>query len=172
MTFPSVPTPVSVPFRHVMPLPELAVRLAKIAGARLHILHVSTAKELQLFSDEPLANKNITAEACVAYLLLYADALQQSGRTHKGNPAVKRKTDREALRTAVNSGLIDVIATDHAPHLLSEKEGGALRAMSGMPMIQFSLVSMLQLVDEGVFTLRRLFRNVSCTCPNLLHLPA
>ena len=143
---------------------ELAVRLAKIAGARLHILHVSTAKELQLFSDEPLANKNITAEACVAHFLFTLTHYNSLGARIKCNPAVKRKTDREALRTAVNSGLIDVIATDHAPHLLSEKEGGALKAMSGMPMIQFSLVSMLELVDEGVFSLETVVQKM-CHAP-------
>lgn len=143
---------------------ELAVRLAKIAGARLHILHVSTAKELQLFSDEPLANKNITAEACVAHLLFTLTHYNSLGARIKCNPAVKRKTDREALRTAVNSGLIDVIATDHAPHLLNEKEGGALKAMSGMPMIQFSLVSMLELVDEGVFSLETVVQKM-CHAP-------
>jgi dihydroorotase len=82
----------------------------------------------------------------------------------KCNPAIKREGNREALRAGVNSGLIDVIATDHAPHLLSEKEGGALKAASGMPMVQFSLVSMLQLVNEGVFTIEKIVEKM-CHAP-------
>lgn len=143
---------------------ELAVRLARQCGARLHVLHVSTAKELRLFTASPLSGKPITAEACIAHLLYTLHDYRALGTRIKCNPAVKRQADRDALRAAVNSGLIDVIATDHAPHLLSEKEGGALKAMSGMPMIQFSLVSMLQLVDEGVFTLETLVEKM-CHAP-------
>lgn len=143
---------------------ELATRLAQIAGARLHLLHVSTAKELKLFSDEPLSEKKITSEACVAHLLYTLSDYSRLGTKIKCNPAVKRKTDRDALRDAVNSGLIDAIATDHAPHLLSEKKGGALKAASGMPMIQFSLVSMLELVDEEVFTLETVVEKM-CHAP-------
>ena len=98
---------------------ELAVRLARIAGARLHILHVSTAKELQLFNDYSLSEKHITAEACVAHLLFTLSDYRTLGTRIKCNPAIKKQADRDALRAAVNSGLIDVIATDHAPHLLS-----------------------------------------------------
>ena len=83
---------------------------------------------------------HITAEACVAHLLFTLSDYRTLGTRIKCNPAIKKQADRDALRAAVNSGLIDVIATDHAPHLLSEKEGGALKAMSGMPMIQFSLM--------------------------------
>lgn len=101
---------------------ELAVRLARIAGARLHILHVSTAKELQLFNDYSLSEKHITAEACVAHLLFTLSDYRTLGTRIKCNPAIKKQADRDALRAAVNSGLIDVIATDHAPHLLSEKK--------------------------------------------------
>lgn len=143
---------------------ELAIRLAGIAGAKLHVLHISTAKELSLFSDAPLSEKLITAEACVPHLFFSSTDYKTLGTRIKCNPAIKVKSNREALRAAVNSGLIDVIATDHAPHLLSEKEGGALKAMSGMPMIQFSLVSMLELVDEGVFTLETIV-NKMCHAP-------
>lgn len=132
---------------------ELAVQLAREANARLHIMHISTAKELSLFSKAPLAEKRITAEACVSHLLFTEEDYATLGARIKCNPAIKTAADRQALREAVNTGLIDVIATDHAPHLLSEKEGGALKAMSGMPMIQFSLVSMLELVDKGVFSI-------------------
>lgn len=143
---------------------ELAVKMAKVAGARLHILHISTAKELNLFSQAPLTEKKITAEACIAHLWFSQTDYRTLGTRIKCNPSIKNKTNREALRKAVNSGLIDVIATDHAPHLLAEKEGGALKAMSGMPMIQFSLVSMLELVNEGVFTLETIVEKM-CHAP-------
>lgn len=142
---------------------ELAIRLARIADARLHILHISTSKELQLFENIPLAEKRITAEVCVAHLLYTSSDYQELGTRIKCNPAIKKK-ERNALREAVNSGLIDVIATDHAPHLLKDKEGGALKAASGMPMIQFSLVSMLELVDEGVFSIEKVVEKM-CHAP-------
>lgn len=143
---------------------ELAVRLARLADARLHILHLSTAKELSLFDDLPLSEKRITAEACVGHLLFCSSDYSSLKSRIKCNPAIKTNENREALRKAVNSGLIDVIATDHAPHLLSEKMGGALKAASGMPMIQFSLVSMLRLVDENVFTIEKIVEKM-CHAP-------
>ena len=143
---------------------KLAVNLAMQSGARLHILHVSTERELKLFSDISLSLKNITAEACVGHLLYTSEDYKSLGTRIKCNPAIKSKSNRAALRAAVNSGLIDVIATDHAPHLLSEKEGGALKAMSGIPMIQFSLISMLELVDEGIFTLETIVEKM-CHAP-------
>ena len=143
---------------------ELAVRMASFAGARLHVLHVSTAKELQLFSDIPLEEKHITAEACVAHLLYRQQDYKELGTRIKCNPSIKKQADRDALRNAVNTGVIDVIATDHAPHLLSEKEGGALKAMSGMPMIQFSLVSMLELAEKGIFSIETIVEKM-CHAP-------
>ena len=133
---------------------KLAVQLATEAGARLHVLHISTAKELPLFSDTPLdEHKKITVEACVAHLLFEQKDYKTLAACIKCNPAIKRKADRDALRQAITTPRIDVIATDHAPHLLTEKAGGALRAASGMPMVQFSLVSMLQLMEEDVLSL-------------------
>ena len=143
---------------------ELAVRMASLAGARLHVLHVSTAKELQLFSDIPLEEKHITAEACVAHLLYRQQDYKELGTRIKCNPSIKKQADRDALRNAVNTGVIDVIATDHAPHLLSEKEGGVLKAMSGMPMIQFSLVSMLELAEKGIFSIETIVEKM-CHAP-------
>ena len=143
---------------------ELAVRMASLAGARLHVLHVSTAKELQLFSDIPLEEKHITAEACVAHLLYRQQDYKELGTRIKCNPSIKKQADRDALRNAVNTGVIDVSATDHAPHLLSEKEGGALKAMSGMPMIQFSLVSMLELAEKGIFSIETIVEKM-CHAP-------
>lgn len=140
---------------------ELAVQLAREANARLHIMHISTARELDLFSDTPLKEKRITAEACVSHLLFTEEDYQTLGARIKCNPAIKTADDRKALQEAVSSGLIDAIATDHAPHLLSEKEGGALKAMSGMPMIQFSLVSMLELADKGAFTIEKVVEKMA-----------
>lgn len=130
----------------------LAVNLAKTYGTQLHVAHVTTAKELSLFGD----NDRITAEVVVAHLLFSSDDYTSLGTRIKCNPAVKSADDRDALRKALTNGKITTVGTDHAPHLLSEKEGGAARAVSGMPMIQFSLVSMLELVDEGVLPIERL----------------
>lgn len=141
---------------------SLAVSLARETGARLHIAHISTAKELELFSDEPLltasyerTGKQITAEACVAHLIYSDEDYHTLGTRIKCNPAIKSRSDRDALRRALCDGRIDVVGTDHAPHLLSEKNGGCLKAVSGMPMIQFSLNAMLELSDEGVLPVER-----------------
>lgn len=130
-----------------------AVELATRLGARLHILHISTARELELFrSDLPLREKKITAEACVHHLIFSNQDYDRLGNRIKWNPAVKTLQDREALREGVRSGKIDVVATDHAPHLLAEKEGNCLTAASGGPLTQYALVAMLDLAREGVFT--------------------
>ena len=135
---------------------SLAVQLAKDTGARLHIAHVSSAKELGLFSKGPIEDKQITAEAVIAHLMFTTEDYDTLGTHIKCNPSVKTPEDRAALREALTSGLIDVVATDHAPHLLNEKQGGALKAASGMPMIQFSLVSMLEMADEGVLPIEKI----------------
>lgn len=129
---------------------SLAVELAKDTGARLHIAHVSTAKELSLFENKPLKEKKITAEAVIAHLMFTTEDYDTLGSCIKCNPSIKTPEDRAALRAALTNGLIDVVATDHAPHLANEKKGGALKAASGMPLIQFSLVSMLEMSDQGV----------------------
>lgn len=147
---------------------SLAVKLALEAQARLHVLHLSTAKELQLFSNLPLEDKRITAEACVGHLMFSIKDYRTQGARIKCNPAIKKHKDMMALREALNSNRIDTIATDHAPHLLTDKQGGALKAASGMPMIQFSLVSMLELVDEGVMSLQTLVEKM-CHAPAKLY---
>ncbi|MBR4130749.1 MAG: dihydroorotase [Bacteroidaceae bacterium] len=139
---------------------DLAVRLAKEEGARLHVAHITTAKELSLFSPN---DDKITAEACVPHLLFTDEDYETLGSRIKCNPAIKTKTDREALRRALTDGCIQTVGTDHAPHLLSEKEGGCCKAMSGMPMVQFSLPAMLDLVEEGVLSVERL---VELMCHN------
>ena len=131
---------------------KLAVELARKHQARLHVAHLTTAKELELFGNE----ENITAEATVSHLYFCDRDYAALGTRIKCNPAIKTQRDREALRGAVNDGRIAVIGTDHAPHLLSQKEGGCAKAASGMPMIQFSLVTMLELVDQGVLSIERL----------------
>ena len=128
----------------------LAVKLAREHDAQLHVAHLTTAKELELFSED---YPKITAEACVAHLVFTDKDYERLGTRIKCNPAVKTQADRDALRAALTNGKISIVATDHAPHLLSEKVGGSAKAVSGMPMVQFSLVAMLDLVDEGVLTL-------------------
>ncbi len=146
----------------------LAVELADTACARLHILHLTTARELDLFSTQPLREKRLTAEACVAHLLFYDKDYATLGTRIKCNPAIKSENDRNALREAVKKGKIDVIGTDHAPHLLKEKEGGALKAVSGMPMIQFSLITMLDLCKQGIFTYEEIIEKM-CHAPAILY---
>jgi len=139
---------------------RLAVELAQKHQARLHIAHLTTAKELKLITYH---SSLITAEATVSHLYFSDSDYATLGTRIKCNPAIKTAQDRAALRQALNDGRIAVIGTDHAPHLLSQKEGGCARAASGMPMIQFSLVMMLELVDEGVLSLERL---VELMCHN------
>lgn len=137
---------------------RLAVELARQHGARLHVAHLTTERELAFFTGS-----GITAEATVSHLYFSERDYVQLGTRIKCNPAIKSERDREALQQALTDGRITTIGTDHAPHLLSQKEGGCARAASGMPMIQFSLVTMLELVDRGVLTLERL---VELMCHN------
>ena len=146
----------------------LAVQLAKETGARLHIMHISTAKELELLENKPIAEKNITAEACVSHLFFCDEDYDKFGTRIKCNPAIKSKKDRDALRQALTSNLVDVIGTDHAPHLLSEKEGGALKAVSGMPTLQFSLIAVMELVHEGQLSIEQLVQKM-CHAPASLY---
>lgn len=143
---------------------RLAVELATKHHARLHIAHLTTARELSFLTPHSsLLTTRITGEATVSHLYFCDRDYQTLGTRIKCNPAVKTERDRDALRDALNDGRIAVIGTDHAPHLLSQKEGGCARAASGMPMIQFSLVTMLELVDQGVLSLERL---VELMCHN------
>lgn len=149
---------------------SLAVRLAQESDARLHVAHISSAKELELFDDSlDIEQKRITAEVVIAHLMFSSEDYDHLGAKIKCNPSVKTAEDREALREALVSGQIDIVATDHAPHLLREKEGGALKAKSGMPMIQFSLVSMLELSDQGYLPLERVVELMSHNPARLFH---
>lgn len=148
-----------------------AVELATKYNARLHVLHLSTAKEMALFdADKPLREKRITAEVCVHYLWFSDADYAQYGNRIKWNPAIKTQFDRLALIEAVNNNRIDIVATDHAPHLLSEKEGSCLKAASGGPLIQHSLVAMLQMVKQGKFTLEKLVEKMCHAPAELFHI--
>ena len=132
-----------------------AVNMARQYGTRLHVMHISTEKELALFEDKPLAEKMITAETCPQYLLFDASHFETLGARIKCNPAIKIEADKNALLKATASNKIDVIGTDHAPHLLSQKQGNALTAVSGMPGIQYSLPLMLSLAKQGVLSVEQ-----------------
>lgn len=133
---------------------SLAVELATACNTRLHILHISTARELSLFrNDIPLREKKVTAEACIHHLTFTDADYAEKGSHIKWNPAVKTASDRAAIREALRSGRIDVVATDHAPHTLEEKSGKYFDAPSGGPLVQHALVAMLELVHDGVLEL-------------------
>ncbi len=149
---------------------SLAVRLAREYGTRLHVAHVTTAKELSLF--EPSMNPvhklpQITGEAVIAHLWFDSKDYLTKGALIKCNPAVKTSDDKEALRRALVDGRIMAVGTDHAPHEMKDKLGGCAAAASGMPTIQFSLVTMLELVEQGVLTIERLVE-LMCHHPALL----
>ncbi|MCL2597864.1 MAG: dihydroorotase [Paludibacter sp.] len=141
-----------------------AVDLATKYGARLHILHLSTEKELHIFDDKPLKDKQITAETCVHYLWFSDKDYKNLGTKIKCNPAIKTEYDRFSLIKSVNNNKLDTISTDHAPHLLSEKQGGCLNAYSGIPSVQHSLVAMLELVKKGYFSLEKVVEKM-CHAP-------
>ena len=141
---------------------QKAVTLAKKYGTQLHVAHISTAEELELFSAcrDTVATK-ITAEACVGHLFFTQLDQERLGSRIKVNPSIKTPVDQFMLREALTDGRISVVGTDHAPHLLEQKEGGCAKAASGMPMIQFSLVTMLELVDQRVLSIDRMVELMS-----------
>lgn len=143
---------------------QKAVELAKRFESRLHILHLSTEKELSLFTNAPLADKRITAEVCVHHLWFDDRQYDFFGSLIKWNPAIKGEKDKEALRNALNNGIIDVVATDHAPHTLDEKRQPYLQAPSGGPLVQHSLPAMLELFHQKIFSLETIV-NKMCHAP-------
>jgi dihydroorotase len=132
---------------------SLAVSLAKRHDARLHVLHLTTARELALFSAGPIERKRVTAEVCAHHLWFDDTAYPALGAKIKCNPAIKTGTDREALVAAVNGDVIDVIATDHAPHTADEKSLRYFDAPSGLPLVQHLLNMLLDQHVRGVFSL-------------------
>ncbi len=143
-----------------------AVELATRFDARLHILHISTAKELSLLSNEKsLKDKRITAEVCVHHLYFSDQDYPVYGNAIKWNPAIKGIADRDALREALYDNRIDIVATDHAPHLWAEKQGSCLKAASGGPLLQQSLLAMLELAKEGLWSVEHVVQKMA-------HMPA
>ncbi len=138
-----------------------ALSLALKYNTRLHLLHISTEKELELFNDSPCEpEKQVTAEACVHHLLFTDNDYIQKQSLIKWNPAIKTTADREALRKNIIAGKIDVISTDHAPHTFEEKQQPYISCPSGAPMIQHSLPVMLDLYDQGVFKLETIIEKM------------
>jgi dihydroorotase len=140
---------------------ELALSLARRHGTRLHVLHISTADELALFDPGPLIDargvrKRITAETCVHFLRFSREDYATRGNFIKCNPAIKEASDRDALRRALAEDRIDILATDHAPHTLAEKQQPYLQAPSGLPLVQEALVAALECVHEGHFGITKL----------------
>ncbi|HRW20347.1 MAG TPA: dihydroorotase [Bacteroidales bacterium] len=129
-----------------------AVELASKHNSRLHILHLSTQKELSLFTNYPLSEKRITAEACVHHLWFNREDYNEKGSRIKWNPAVKEESDRIALIEALNCGVVDIVATDHAPHTIEDKNNTYTKAPSGGPLVQHSLPAMMELANKGYFT--------------------
>ena len=141
---------------------SLAVSLAKKHNARLHVLHISTAKETALFdADTPLAEKNITAEACVHHLWFTEDDYSTFGTKIKWNPAVKSKSDRDGIWAALLDNRIDVVATDHAPHTLEEKNNNYLNAPSGGPLVQHALLSMFEHAKNGKISIEKIVEKMA-----------
>lgn len=141
---------------------SMAVELAAKHNAKLHILHISTAKELELFDNsKPLSEKRITAEGCVHHAWFSDADYDEKGTFIKWNPAVKTANDRESIIEAINNNTIDVLATDHAPHTLEEKNNSYLKAPSGGPLVQHALPAWLELVKKGKFTLEHIVQKTS-----------
>ncbi len=139
-----------------------AIQLAMKHNTRLHILHITTAKELQLFSNMlPLKEKRITAEVCVHHLHFTSDDYAQFGNLIKCNPAIKAPHNKEALWSALLDDRLDVIATDHAPHLMSEKEGLYENAHAGLPLVQHPVLLMLYYVQQGKLTIEKMVEKMS-----------
>ena len=145
-----------------------AVRLAREFNTRLHILHLSTADEMKLFDNElDLDEKRITGEVCVHHLWFEEADYERLGTLIKWNPSIKTKYDRDALIKGVNNNLIDIIATDHAPHTIEEKSNTYFKSPSGGPLIQHSLVVMMEMCRQGLFSIERIVEKM-CHNPAIL----
>ncbi len=140
---------------------SFAVGLAKKFGSDLHVLHLTTAKELELFDSDPINKKKITAEACVHHLWFCDEDYSRLGSFIKCNPAIKSISDRAAIRQSVLDDVIDIIATDHAPHTREEKDNPYDKSPAGLPLVQHALLSLLELHNQGVFPLETIVRKIS-----------
>ncbi|WP_331693168.1 dihydroorotase [Pseudomonas sp. ZY71] len=150
---------------------SLAVELAQRHGTRLHVLHLTTARELALFEDKPLAQKRITAEVCLHHLLFDDRDYPGLGNLIKCNPAIKTQADRDALRAALNSNLLDVIGSDHAPHTWEEKQRPYTQAPSGLPLVQHALPALMELVADGILSITTLVAKTSHRVADLFAIP-
>jgi dihydroorotase len=140
----------------------LAVELARRHDAQLHVLHITTADELELFEPGPIEGKSITAETCVHFLHFCADDYPALGNRIKCNPSIKLASDRDALRAALKSGRIDILATDHAPHTIEEKADPAyLKAPAGLPLVQDVVLAALELVHDGDLAIEELVDRIA-----------
>ena len=138
------------------------VALAQKTGARLHVFHISTAKELDLFTNKiPLEDKQITAEVCIHHLLFTNDDCAKKGTLIKWNPAIKTEADKNALWKALLDDRIDVIATDHAPHTLEEKQNPYTTAPAGGPLVQHAVVAMFQAHHQGKISIEKIVEKMS-----------
>lgn len=140
---------------------SLAVELAKKHGTKLHVLHITTAKELELFESGNVQNKQISLEVCAHHLFFDQADYEEKGTLIKCNPAIKTANDREALLKAVQDDVIDIIATDHAPHTLEEKNNTYFKAPSGLPLVQQAFQSILEHYHRGVFSLEKIAEKTS-----------
>ncbi|KAE9647297.1 dihydroorotase [Pseudomonas sp. PB106] len=150
---------------------SLAVELAKRHGTRLHVLHLTTARELALFEDKPLAQKCITAEVCLHHLLFDDRDYPNLGNLIKCNPAIKTQADRDALREALNGNRLDVIGSDHAPHTWKEKQRPYSQAPSGLPLVQHALPALMELVADSVLPITTLVAKTSHRVADLFAIP-
>lgn len=140
---------------------SFAIQLAKETGADLHVLHLTTAEEMALFEPGPVEGKKITAEACVHHLWFSEEDYETQGAYIKCNPAIKKQSDREAIRQAVREGRIDIIATDHAPHSDEDKQNSYFMAPAGLPQVQKSVVALLDMVHDGVFDIETVVQKIA-----------
>lgn len=150
---------------------SLAVELARRHGTRLHVLHLTTARELELFEDKPLTQKHISAEVCLHHLLFDDRDYPALGNLIKCNPAIKTQADRDALRAALLSNRLDVIGSDHAPHTWAEKQRPYAEAPSGLPLVQHALPALLELVADGVLPITTLVAKTSHRVADLFAIP-
>ncbi len=150
---------------------SFAVGLAKRHGTRLHVLHLTTAREMKLFQEGPPDNKRITAEACVHHLYFDASDYAHKQAFIKCNPAIKTRQDRDAIRQALIDGRIDVIATDHAPHTLEEKLNRYFSAPAGLPLVQYALPMVLEMYHDKLLSLELIAEKTSHAPARLFNIP-
>ena len=149
---------------------SLALELAKTHGTKLHVLHISTAKEAEMFSDAAIAEKRITAEVCTHFLAFTDEDYAEKGALIKCNPAIKTEVDRAGLFQGLMDGRLDVIGTDHAPHTWDEKQGNYFKAPSGLPLVQYAIPSLLEHYQDGIFSLEFIVEKTSHAVAELFNI--